>query len=149
MSDSNRKLIEENLAELKQRATKKQQPNRFHARELLVALGELILAEGEELPEIERVRTALAPFEHWDKAVAEELSLACTEHIQGVDPRYLDLPNYDFEYLVGARERLEARLTAADALGLPVSEDLLNRVAEADRVVEPYLREQRGEPSGN
>ncbi|MCA8981464.1 MAG: hypothetical protein KDC14_15650 [Planctomycetes bacterium] len=149
MSDSNRKLIEENLADLHRLARKKQQPNRFHARELLTALGELILAEGEGLPEVELVRAAVTPFEHWEKAVAEELSLACTEHIQGVDPRYLDLPNYDFEYLVAARERLEARLTAVDALGLEVSEDLLNRVAEADRVVEPYLREQRGELGAN
>lgn len=149
MSDSNRKLIEENLVDLKQRAAKHQQPNRFHARELLVSLGELILAEGEGVPEVARVREAVAPFTNWEKAVAEELSLACTEHVQGVDPRYLDLPNYDFDYLVAARERLEARLTAVDALGLQVAEDLLNRVAEADRVVEPYLREQRGEPSGN
>lgn len=83
MSDSNRKLIEENLADLQRLARKKQQPNRFHARELLTALGELILAEGEGLPEVELVRAAVTPFEHWEKAVAEELSLACTEHIKG------------------------------------------------------------------
>ena len=31
--------------------------------------------------------------------------MACTEHVQSVDPRYLDLPNYDFEYTRAARER--------------------------------------------
>lgn len=149
MSDSNRELIAENLADLKKRAAKRTEPNRFHARELLTALGELILAEEREPPEVALVRAAVAPFEKWEQAVAEEMSLACTEHVQGVDPRFLDLPNYDFDYLVTARERLEARLAAVEALGLQVSEDLLNRVAEADRLVEPYLRRQRGEPGGN
>lgn len=149
MSDPNRNLIDENLVDLKQRLAKKAQPNRFHARELLTALGTLIIEEGAEIPEIERVRAAVAPFENWEHAVAEEMSLACTEHVQGVDPRFLDLPNFDFDYLVAARERLEARLAAVEALGLQISEDLLNRVAEADRVVEPYLRVQRGEQSGN
>ena len=149
MSDSNRKLIAENLTELKQLGAKKRQPNRFHARELLTALGELILAEGTEVPEVEQVRVAVNPFDDWEKAVAEEMSLACTEHVQGVDPRFLDHPRFDFDYLVAARERLEARFAAIEALGLQTSEDLLNRVAEADRVAEPYLRQQRGEPSGN
>jgi hypothetical protein len=149
MSDSNRKLIAENLADLKQRAAKRGQPNRFHARELLTALGELVLAENETIPEVEQVRAAVAPFDNWEKAVAEEMSLACTEHVQGVDPRFLDHPRFDFDYLVAARERLEARFAALEVLGLQTSEDLLNRVAEADRVAEPYLRQQRGEPSGN
>lgn len=149
MSDENRKLIDENLTELKQLAKQKREPNRLHARDLLTALGALVLEEGADVPELARVRAAVEPFEHWEKAVAEELSLACTEHVQSVDARFLDLPNYDFDYLVSARERLEARLVAVEALGLATPEDLLNRVAEADRVVEPYLRDRRGEPGAN
>ena len=149
MSDENRKLIDENLTELKQLAKQKREPNRLHARDLLTALGALVLEEGADAPEVARVRTAVEPFERWEKAVAEELSLACTEHVQSVDARFLDLPNYDFDYLVSARERLEARLVAVEALGLATPEDLLNRVAEADRVVEPYLRDRRGEPGAN
>ena len=149
MSDENRKLIDENLTELKQLGKQKREPNRLHARDLLIALGALVLEEGADVPELARVRAAVEPFEHWEKAVAEELSLACTEHVQSVDARFLDLPNYDFDYLVSARERLEARLVAVEALGLATPEDLLNRVAEADRVVEPYLRDRRGEPGAN
>ncbi len=145
MSDPHRDAIDETLKELAELAKKKRQPNRFHARELLTALGTLLLAadDGPEPPEAERVRAAVAPFEGWEKAVAEEMSLACTEHVQGVDPRFLKHPRFDFDYLVAARERLEARLRAVEALGLSVPEDLLNRVAEADEVVEPYLRERR------
>lgn len=146
MTDPHRDAIDETLKELAELTKKKRQPNRFHARELLTALGTLILAADEdapEVPEVERVRAAVAPFEDWEKAVAEEMSLACTEHVQGVDPRFLKHPRFDFDYLVAARERLEARLQAVEALGLSVPEDLLNRVAEADEVVEPYLRERR------
>ena len=146
---SPRAVIEECLGELKQLAKKKAQPNRFHARALLMALGSLLLKEGDEVPESAQVLEAVKPFDGWEKAVAEEMSLACTEHVQGVDPRFLSLPNFDFDYLVVARQRLEERFTALDALGLNPPEQLLDRVAEADRAVEPYLREHRGEPGAN
>ena len=146
MSDPNLERVETTLAELATLKKRKQRPNRFHARDLLIGLGARILAdEDAEPPELDKVRQATEAFgEDWERAVADELSLACTEHVQGVDPRFLDLPNFDFAYLVAARERLEARFRAVEALGLAVQEDLLQRVAEADRRAEPYLRDEEG-----
>ena len=45
------------------------------------------------------------------------MQLACGEHIQGIDPRYLSHPRYDFDYAIGARQRLELRFRALEALG--------------------------------
>ena len=140
------------VAEIESLAAKNKPPTRQHARAVLLALGERIL-EGDSTasaPVIERLSRALRRFpEDWARAVHDELVLACTEHIQSVDPRYLDLPRYDFEYTVTARERLEARLQAASHLDLAPSEDLLNRVARADALLEPYLRKRAGKPASN
>ena len=75
-----------------------------------------------------------------DPAIAEELTLACTEHVRSCDPKYLGLPKYDFPYTVAARHRLEARLRAAAELDMPADEALLEQVARADDILEPYLR---------
>lgn len=149
--------LEEALAEVAAGLRRKRwAPDRFLAREILLALGELALAaeggasSGEAGPQEQaqawaaRVRTALEPAaEAFAQAVAEELDLAATEHTLAVNPRFLDHPRYDLDYTVLARERLEARLAAADLLGLEPEEALLERVAEADRVLEPYLDARR------
>lgn len=120
---------------------KKQRPQRFEARALLVPLGMAIL-EGD--PEVEaglaRVRALVdADREGWTAAVAEELTLAATEHVRSCDPAYLAHPRYDFPYTVAARHRLEARLRAADALDLGAEEVLLDQIERADRVLAPFL----------
>ena len=111
----------------------------------MVPLGFLLLEGGTQGVEhtLERIETCVRPFsEVWAQAVDAELRMACEEHCRSVDPRYLKLPNYDFDYTVAARERLEARLVAANALGLEPPEELLDRVARADEVLEPFLQER-------
>ncbi len=123
-------------------------PHRHHARAVLILLGQLIVAAQEAGEEAEpggdwiaRIRGLVEPVEElWRAAVEEELSLACAEHIRAVDPRFLDHPGYDFAYTIGARERLEARLMGCQALDLEVPEGLLDRVADADARLAPYLK---------
>lgn len=147
--------LEQALAEIAAGARKKRWvPDRFLAREILLALGELALS-GEDPAEdgpaaawAVRLRAALEPVaERFTEALREELDLAASEHTLGVDPRFLDHPRYDLDYAVLARERLEARLVAADLLGFEPDEALLERVAEADRLLEPYLRGRPGPPA--
>jgi hypothetical protein len=122
------------------------QPTRAELREVLVLLGEQLLA-GELAPAealANELLAALAPLEPgWRAVLAEELELAAAEHVQGVDARYLDLPGYDFDYAISARERLEARFAAAAALGSEPPEALVARVRERDRLLESAL-ERRG-----
>lgn len=138
--------IREALAELRSLAKRERTPDRFLARALLIELGRMELAEpGSAAALAAEVREAAAPIQAgWESAVESELSMACTEHVRSVDPRYLDQPIYDFQYTIAARERLEARLVAAGLLELEAPEHLLDQVAEADSLLAPYL-EQRGE----
>ena len=152
--DDPRKLLSEMLVELQQLARKRKDrtPNRYHARAVLLGLGELALAEPPEEGEraaaewVPRLQRAMRPFDGgFERAIVEELALAAAEHARGVDPRFLDHPRYDFAYTIAARERLERRLVAAQLLGVEPDEALLERVAGADRLLEPYLeREERG-----
>jgi len=127
-------------------------PSRFVARNMLLVLGELALEErtGEVESELARLRTLLEPVdEGWRKALAQEMELACTEHVQAIDPRYLDHPRYDFDYTVQARQRLEMRFSALDLLGVDMDEVLLSQVARADAVLEPYLQGKNGQSGPN
>jgi hypothetical protein len=121
---------------------RKAKPHRHHARAVLVPLGVWVLAEGEAGARegLERVRRAVARFgAAWEAAVRDELTLACTEHVQSIDARYLALPNYDLDYTLEARERLEARLAAARALGIELQAPLRDRVDRADRALADHL----------
>ncbi|MFN0245064.1 MAG: hypothetical protein ACKVWV_19445, partial [Planctomycetota bacterium] len=125
-------------------------PTHRHARALLLALGEHVLAgRAEEADEYARKITELVRDcdADWKRAVGEELALACDEFVRSVDPRYLTLPRYDFVYTVAARERLEIRFAAASHLELAPAEHLLEEVARADLELEPFLRRRRGEES--
>ena len=125
-------------------------PNHYHARDVLVALGRIVLERGDEAaaPWVPRLQGALEPFpEAFAEAAAAEIAQAAEEHVRSVDPRFLQHPRYDFAYTVAARERLEARFVAADLLGLEPDEALLERVAEADGVLEPYLAGGDGAPT--
>ena len=139
-------LVNEALTELRRRVKAEEGLDRFLARAILVPLGELELADPGAGSELARaVREAAEPAsEAWAAALDSELQLAATEHVRSVDPRYLDKPIYDFDYTVAARERLEARFAASGLLGHEVDEGLLDRVAEADRVLAPYLERGSG-----
>ena len=140
--------LESALVDLAADVKAKSGPHRHHARAILIPLGQLMLAAQEAGGElepgadwVERIQGLVEPVaELWSAAVAEELSLACAEHIRAIDPRFLDHPGYDFPYTIGARARLEARLLGCQALDLEVPEGLLDRVAEADARLAPYLK---------
>ena len=135
------------LAGLAERPGRGRAPHRYHARALLIPLGELLIAaEGEPADEL-RARLEEARKLHerlgrgWEAAVANELELACAEHIHSVDPRFLDHPDYDWDYTLEARRLLTARLVAARELGLETPQKLLERVEEADRRLDRHLEE--------
>jgi hypothetical protein len=144
VKDAPEEELTEALAAL---SAKRRGVGRWDARAVLIPLGRLLLARGEEgvRVELERVRAAAAPHAAaWEAAVREELSLACAEHVQGTDPRYLGVPGFDWGYVLSARERLEARVRAARALGLEPPAALWAGVLEADRRV----RSRRGAAPG-
>lgn len=143
---SPRELLAAAIEEFEALAREGRRPTRYDARALLIPLGRILIEEGKQAAqaEVARIRAVQdAPLRGWRRAVREELALAAAEHVRGVDPRFLSHPRYDFTYTLGARERLEQRLRAAEALGIAPSEDLLERVAEADRL----LDEARGADS--
>ncbi|HIE94502.1 MAG TPA: hypothetical protein EYQ83_17180 [Acidobacteria bacterium] len=153
MSDEARAQFLEMTRSIEQAMQKKvKAPSRFVARELLLALGELALAErvGEVEAELAALRVRLEPVaEDWKKALGQEMELSCTEHVQAIDPRYLDHPRYDFDYTVQARQRLEMRFNALDLLGVDADEVLLAQVARADAILEPYLQRKDGQTGSN
>ena len=162
-----RAALEQALVELEAmpERPRPRRPDRYDARALLVPLGTLLGGSGAPptLPdphgkagtassvvlndELESAVTrAIAVGERlgnrWHEAVGAELSLACAEHVHAVDPRYLDLPNYDFEYTMRARERLEARLIAAERLDLTLPTGLLGGVRAADDRLRAHLSKE-------
>ena len=146
MSDVSDSPLNQAIEDLAQDLRKGGAPTRYHAREILVALGSMVLGAEEASQEAETdgivKRIADATAEHdelWQTAIREELLLAGAEHTQAIDPRFLEHPRYDFGYTVAARTRLEARLRAAPLIGHEVPEDLLDRIAQADAELEPYL----------
>jgi cell division septum initiation protein DivIVA len=137
-----RKDLEQAVAELKRRLGAKEVPDRHLVRMALIALGRITIDEGEEAaraPAHDLASAAEAHAERWEEAFQSEMALAVAEHVHSVDPRYLEMPGYDFAYTIAARERLEARLRAADLLQLAVPEALLDQVATADERLAPHL----------
>lgn len=130
------------LKDLSRACASKQRLDRLHAREVLLEIGERILGEdpaGAE-PLATRVRELTAARgAEWQAAVHDEILMAATEHVRSVDPRFLTRPDYDLHYTVEARAALEARLRAAEVLGIEVGPSLLDRIAAADRLLEPLL----------
>ncbi len=151
MSAEHTEELEQALAALAALERAEARPDRHHARALLVPLGRLFGSGGTDAAEpwLARARRAGAGLgEAWIEAVRAELALACAEYVHAVDARYLELPNYDFAYTFGARERLEARLLAARALALEPPATLLEGVRRADELLARYDRESgsRGKP---
>ncbi len=128
--------------ELQRRLKAKEIPDRQLVRFALLALGQVALEEGmaSAKPLAKELQAAATPHEErWTDALDSEISLAVAEHVGSVDPRYLDHPTYDFTYTVAARERLEARLRAMEAMSATVDEKLLDQVSAADERLAPYL----------
>lgn len=130
------------LAELDAWVARGKAPTRHHARGVLVGLG-LALLDGRAEQEAAAFARVASWIERdpagWREAVAGEMSMAATEHVRSVDPRWLGHPKYDLAYTVEARHRLEARLACAEHLGIEVSEELLEAIARADAQLAPHL----------
>ena len=130
------------LAQLEALAARGGRPSRYDARELLLALGASPVAGAGVRARIEALPPAF--LEVWEAAVRDELSMAGTEHVRSVDPRYLDRPGYDFEYTIEARERLEARLRGAEQLGIRTEESLAAAIRRADELLRAQLERRDG-----
>lgn len=127
------------LRDLRARLEAGTSPTRHDARAVLVPLGERLLAEGPNgvASELDRLKELVrrAPDawgSAWSRAVEDEMDMACAEHVRSVDPRWLEHPEYDLEYTLDARRRLEARLRALAEIGFAVKPELLASVARAD-----------------
>jgi hypothetical protein len=128
--------LEDALVALEKVASRKGRPGHFQARDVLLALGRH-LEEDEEAAggAAERARRAAARLgEAWKRAVESELTLAVAEFVRAVDPRYLDLPNYDHDYTRASRQRLGWRLDAARAFALRPTARELELLGYADGV---------------
>ncbi len=143
------------LAELAAVLRKKRDPTRFHARAILLAVGELSLSgdAAAAAAAAERVAAIVGDrHDPWARAVHEEIEMAAVEFVRSVDPKYLDHPKYDFAYTVVARERLEARLAATEVFGILPTDEILEQVSAADARLAPHLergpRKSRRQGSG-
>lgn len=135
------------LAELGAALRKKRNPTRFHARGILLAVGELALSGNPAAASAgaERVAAIVGDrHDDWARAVHEEIEMAGVEFVRSVDPKYLEHPRYDLAYTVAARERLEARLAAVEALGISPPDELLEQISAADERLAPHLKHGAG-----
>lgn len=132
------------LKEVQSWVSRGKPPTRHHARAVLVGLGLEMLdgPAGAEAAALAQVSgwIAQAPTA-WREAIASEISMAATEHVRSADPRWLRHPQYDLEYAVEARHRLEARLVCAERLGVGVPDEILESIGRADALLAPLLRD--------
>jgi hypothetical protein len=141
--------LEAAIRALQELRARERPPDHRDARALLVELGLRLLGAPEGATDLEHARRATEALgEAWLTAAREELALAATEYVRSVDPRFLELPNYDFEYTLAARERLEARLVAAKALGLAPGTRTLRKVERADALLAKRLEALERPPRG-
>lgn len=129
--------LEEAVAGLERLARAGQRPSHYVGRHVLLTLGQALRTQPPETcsPWVARVRAAgesCGPA--WGEAIQDELTLACGEFAQCLDPRYIDLPGYDVEYTAAARLRLEDRLRAAETLGFAPTPREAEVLVLADRV---------------
>ncbi|MSR62002.1 MAG: hypothetical protein EXS08_06115, partial [Planctomycetes bacterium] len=139
--------VEAAVAQLEELAKGGHKPSHYVARRLLLALGQALREErGGSSAWVARAQAASeAAGPTWRTEVQGELSLACGEFAQCVDPRYLALPTYDLEYTRAARLRLGDRLRAALELGFTLSERETDVLDLADRVLATF-EQNRAEP---
>ena len=133
---------EKAVASLEGLARRKGKPGHHLARDVLLTIGQAMRegGAGSCAGLLERARMAgelAGPA--WREAVQTELTLACGEFAQGVDPRYLGLPNYDLEYTRAARSRLADRLEVARELGFGLEPREAQVLELADRVLARHV----------
>ncbi len=129
--------LEEAVVSLEQLARAGRKPSHYVGRHVLLTLGQALRTEPAEAcaPWLERIRAAgREAGAAWGEALQDELTLACGEFAQCLDPRFLNLPGYDFEYTSAARLRLGDRLKAAQLLGVAPSPREAEVLELADRV---------------
>ncbi|MFN0006881.1 MAG: hypothetical protein ACKVXR_03160 [Planctomycetota bacterium] len=116
---------------------------RHEARPVLLCVG-LLLQTGrsEELGDAgDRLRRLPErPRESCVAAVQDELSMAATEYVRSVDPRFLNHPQYDLDYTLEARRQLDARWRACLYFGLAVDPAAQASVERADRLLEARMK---------
>jgi len=139
------KEAEKAIASLEELARRKASPSHHLARAVLLTIGQAVREGGPGSCDalFERARSAgreAGPA--WGEAVQTELTLACGEFAQGVDPRFLSLPNYDLEYTRAARRRLADRLEVARELGFGLAPREAQVLELADRVLARHLAER-------
>jgi hypothetical protein len=125
-------------------------PTRQAARPLLLGIGRLLLdgQAAQAAPALERLAACIARDPgRWGEALQSEISMAVTEVVRSADPRWLDHPRYDWGYVLEARQLVEARLAALDALGWEVEDALLEALARADELL--AARGADGPPAGS
>jgi len=112
---------------------------RHDVRPILLSIGGSLLAgRSEEIGDAaDRLRALPGALrESWDAAVRDELSMACTEYVRSVDPRFVNHPQYDLAYALEARFQLEARWRACAYLEPAQVEASTAAVARADAILE-------------
>lgn len=143
--------LDQAIRSLEELARKKTAPSHYVARHVLLALGQVLRAEapGSCVALLERARAAgRAAGAAWDQAVQTELTLACGEFAQSLDPRYLGLPDYDLDYTRSARLRLADRLRAASALGYELTPREQEVLELADRVLASHTARKGTDRAG-
>ena len=141
MNDPSQEL-EDALALVREALAKRQPLNRYHARAVLLPLGAELAraAEAAGRARVERLRELLRPVAAgWSQAVQDELEMAVAEFVKSVDRRYLTRPDYDFEYTLEARARVEDRLRAMRALEIEPGTEWLRDLERADREFAQHL----------
>ncbi|MBK7875037.1 MAG: hypothetical protein IPJ77_04675 [Planctomycetes bacterium] len=138
--------FESALALIREAQAVRQPLNRYHARAVLLPLGELLSAEDPAAGRsgVEELRRLIGPVRAgWRKAVEDELEMAITEFAMSIDQRYLARPDYDFAYTLEARRRISVRLAAARALEIELPAIGERALSIADREFAPYLDRAR------
>lgn len=131
--------LEAAIRAVEARAGRRAALTRHDVRPILLLMGRSLLAgRSAELGDsVERLRSLPEPLrESWIAAVQDEMSMACTEHVRSVDPRFLKHPQYDLAYTLEARRELEARSKACAHLGQPLDPAATAGVGRADALLE-------------
>lgn len=141
MSDPLVQELENALGLVREAIDAKAPLNRYHARSVLLPLGELLRRDGPGTKALEQTRTTIERDRaSWDAAVKDEIELAVFEHVRSADPQYVGRPDYDMVYTREARERLQARFDALKALGGTFERSWIQRVERADAILAPHQR---------
>jgi hypothetical protein len=112
---------------------------RHEARPILLGIGASLRSAGpEELGDAgDRLRRLPErPRAAWIAAVEDELTMASTEYVRSVDPRFLNHPQYDLDYTLEARRQLDDRWRACAYLGQALDPAAVASVERADRLLE-------------